>query len=67
MSGIRAERGINWDALIIGAVNAHYGVEIPMPARIGPTPEERAKAKADRKRAKSEATEERPAKPAAVK
>ncbi len=52
---LKARLGVNWDKLIIGAVNAHYGVNVPMPVLAGPTPEERAKAKASEKAEKAEA------------
>ena len=46
LGGLKARLGVNWDKLIIGAVNAHYGIEVPTPVLAGPTPGERAKAKA---------------------
>jgi hypothetical protein len=46
LNELKARLGVNWDRLLIGAINAHYGVEIPMPALVGSMPEERAEAKA---------------------
>jgi len=29
----KAELGVDWDELLIGAVNAHYGITVPMPRK----------------------------------
>ena len=63
---LKASLGLNWDRLIIDAVNAHYNVAVPMPILVGPTPEERAAAKAQKAAEKAERAEAR-AKAAAEK
>jgi len=59
LNGIRSEKGITWDTLVIEAVNAHWGVEVPMPARVGPMPEERAALKASKAAEEAERAEAR--------
>lgn len=63
LNGIRAERKIGWDELVIGAVNAHYGVKVSMPPRAEPKagqtkakagkPKEKPKPKAEKPKAKA--------------
>jgi hypothetical protein len=33
LNGVRRERGVGWDDLVIDAVNAHYGVDVPKPPK----------------------------------
>lgn len=58
LNGLKERLGLSWDRMLLAAVNAHYNIEVPMPALVGPTPEERAKASAAKdteKRQKAEA------------
>lgn len=59
LNGIRESQGMSWDELIIAAINGHYGVEVPRIELTGPTPEERAKAKAEKEAAKEAKAKER--------
>lgn len=53
LNGIRAEHKIGWDELVIAAVNAHWGVEVPMLPK--DTGREEAKAKAEVEKAEAKA------------
>jgi hypothetical protein len=33
LNGLKARLGLSWDDLLIGAVNAHYGVDVPKPPK----------------------------------
>jgi len=49
LSGLKARLGVSWDGLVIDAVNAHYGVDVPKPPRA----EKAAKAKGKERKAKA--------------
>jgi hypothetical protein len=49
LSGLKARLGVNWDALLIDAVNAHYGVSVPRPPRKEPKPKRERPPKKGRK------------------
>jgi hypothetical protein len=50
LNGLKARLGVNWDSLVIDAVNAHYGVDVPKPPKV----EKTAKAKGKDKKTKAE-------------
>jgi hypothetical protein len=50
LNGLKARLGVSWDGLVIDAVNAHYGVDVPKPPRA----EKAAKAKGKGRKAKAE-------------
>jgi len=56
LNGLKTRLGVNWDSLVIDAVNAHHGVDVPKPPRAErpPKAEEAAKAKGKEKKAKAE-------------
>ncbi len=50
LNGLKARLGVSWDSLVIDAVNAHYGVDVPKPPRV----EKAAKAKGKERKPKAE-------------
>ena len=61
LAGLKARLACSWDDLVIDAVNAHHGVNVPKVPKAGPTAAERAAAKAAReagKKAKADARAE---------
>jgi hypothetical protein len=50
LNELKARLGVGWDGLVIDAVSAHYGVDIPKPPRAGRT----ARARGRGKKAKAE-------------
>jgi len=56
LNELKARLGVSWDGLVIDAVNAHYGVDVPKPPRAErpPKAERAAKAKGKEKKSKAE-------------
>jgi hypothetical protein len=49
LSELKARLGVGWDGLVIDAVNAHYGVDVPKPPRKEPKPKKERPPKKERK------------------
>jgi len=54
LNRLKARLGVNWDSLVIDAVNAHYGVDVPKPPKAEglPKAEKMAEAKGKDKKTK---------------
>jgi len=52
---LKARLGVGWDGLVIDAVSAHYGVDIPKPPRVERPPKAGRTARARGRGKKAEA------------
>lgn len=52
LNGLKARLGVSWDELVIDAVNAHYGVDVPKPPRAERPPKVEKPAKESKEKQK---------------
>lgn len=59
LNDLKEKAGVGWDGLILDAIDRAYNVTIPRIELTGPSPEERAKVKAEKEAAKAAKAKER--------